>query len=180
MKCLSVRQPFAWAILKGKKRVENRSRPTNHCGPILLHAGRTPPKMEGTLPDGTPVPAAEELPLGAIVGAVVIVDCMPLEIVDAISSGKIKVKHDKDHTILDSPKGEFLFPRDPDFRRRVKAIADDPFTCGPECILLESPIEFEKPIPFSGQVGLFNVDEKKLGLSAGDRKRLEKMLKPFG
>lgn len=179
MKCLSVRQPFAWAILKGKKRVENRSRPTNHHGPILLHAGKTPPRLEGKLSDGTPMPRPSEMPLGAIVGAVVIVDCMPFDSVDAISTGKIKIKHDQTHTILDSPKGLFRFPKDSDFRRRVKAIADDPFTCGPECILLESPIEFEKPIPYSGQVGLFNVDEKKLDLAAADRKRLEKLLKSF-
>lgn len=50
MKCISVRQPFAWAILKGKKRVENRSRLTNHRGPVLLHAGKILQKLKGDLP----------------------------------------------------------------------------------------------------------------------------------
>jgi len=146
----------------------------------LLHAGKTPPKPNGTFPDGSPYPPLEELPLGAIVGAAVIVDCMSLWLVDNITAGDIKVKHDKDHTILESPDEVIVFPRDPDLRRKVRRIADDPFTCGPECILLESPIEFEKPIPYSGQVGLFNVDEKRLALAAADRKRLEKLLKAFG
>lgn len=175
MKCLSVRQPFAWAILKGKKRVENRSRLTKHRGPVLLHAGKIPPKLEGELPDGTPVPRAVDLPLGAIVGAVVIVDCLPFDFVDAVSSGKTKIRLDKTHTILETPDEVLLFPRDSDLRRKVKAIADDPFAAGPECILLDCPIEFEKPIPFSGQVGLFNVDENKLDLSTEDRNRLEKL-----
>lgn len=39
MKCLSVRQPWADAIVHGPKRVENRSWRTDYRGPILIHAG---------------------------------------------------------------------------------------------------------------------------------------------
>lgn len=102
-----------------------------------------------------------------------------MEFVEAVSSGETKIKLDKKHTILETPHDVLLVPRDPDLRRKVKAIADDPFTFGPQCILLDSPIEFEKPIPFSGQVGLFNVDERKLDLATTDRTRLEKLLKEF-
>jgi len=41
MKCISIRQPWAWAILNAGKRVENRvwrSAPA-YRGPILIHAG---------------------------------------------------------------------------------------------------------------------------------------------
>lgn len=39
MKALSIRQPYAWAIVMGFKDVENRSWATNHRGPVLIHAG---------------------------------------------------------------------------------------------------------------------------------------------
>jgi hypothetical protein len=40
MKALSVCQPWAWAIFHGKD-VENRSWSTNHRGPLLIHASKT-------------------------------------------------------------------------------------------------------------------------------------------
>lgn len=39
MKCLTVKQPWAEAIVRGIKDVENRSWPTNHRGLLLIHAG---------------------------------------------------------------------------------------------------------------------------------------------
>lgn len=39
MKALTVKQPWAWAIVSGRKDVENRSRRTNHRGELLIHAG---------------------------------------------------------------------------------------------------------------------------------------------
>lgn len=38
MKALTIRQPWAFAICRLGKRVENRSWSTNHRGPILIHA----------------------------------------------------------------------------------------------------------------------------------------------
>jgi hypothetical protein len=37
---LSVRQPWAWAIVSGYKDVENRSWPTNYRGTLFIHAGQ--------------------------------------------------------------------------------------------------------------------------------------------
>jgi hypothetical protein len=90
---------------------------------------------------------------------------------------KIRIITQKDSTILEFPDRAAIVPRDPDLRKKVKAIADDPFTNGPECILLSLAIEFEKPIPYSGQVGLFNVDEKRLDLASTDRKKIARLLK---
>lgn len=39
MKALTIRQPWAWAIMTGLKPLENRSRPFHHRGPLLIHSG---------------------------------------------------------------------------------------------------------------------------------------------
>jgi hypothetical protein len=39
-KALTVKQPWGWAIIKGLKDVENRSRPTKHRGQLYIHAGK--------------------------------------------------------------------------------------------------------------------------------------------
>ena len=39
MKALTIDAYWAWAIVFGDKRVENRSWPTNYRGPLLIHAG---------------------------------------------------------------------------------------------------------------------------------------------
>lgn len=38
MKALSIRQPWAWLILNAGKDVENRTWPSSHVGPVLIHA----------------------------------------------------------------------------------------------------------------------------------------------
>lgn len=44
MRVLTVRQPWAWAIIQGGKNVENRSRNVagSYRGPVAIHAGLTP------------------------------------------------------------------------------------------------------------------------------------------
>ena len=61
-KALTVRQPWAGAIVRGDKRVENRSWPTNYRGRLLIHAG--------AVGDGEPK--------RAIIGSVNVVDCVRL------------------------------------------------------------------------------------------------------
>lgn len=41
MRTLSVQQPWAYAIVHGTKRVENRAWYTDYRGPLLIHAGKT-------------------------------------------------------------------------------------------------------------------------------------------
>ncbi|MEU0468957.1 ASCH domain-containing protein [Amycolatopsis sp. NPDC006131] len=38
MKAITVRQPWAWAIAKGYKPIENRTWSTDHRGLIAIHA----------------------------------------------------------------------------------------------------------------------------------------------
>ena len=41
MKAISIKQPWAWAIIHAGKNVENRSWPCKYRGPLLIHAGKT-------------------------------------------------------------------------------------------------------------------------------------------
>lgn len=77
MKALSVRQPYAWAIIEGGKDIENRAWHSDFRGPVLIHAGLHwhdvgPEALAQKM--GITVPV--DLPLGGIVGLVEIVDCV--------------------------------------------------------------------------------------------------------
>jgi hypothetical protein len=67
MKALTIRQPWASLIMDGSKDVENRSRPTKYRGILVIHAG---------LADDPTEPADADLPRGAIIGTVRLVDCV--------------------------------------------------------------------------------------------------------
>lgn len=91
MKALSIRQPYAWAIVAGYKPVENRDWPTKFRGRVLIHASK---KEETGDVDGvvrsvavqTGRTDAEVLKeygdhllsggLGAIIGAATVTDCV--------------------------------------------------------------------------------------------------------
>jgi len=45
-RALSIRQPWAWAILNAGKRIENRPRRFNYRGPICLHASLYRPSAD--------------------------------------------------------------------------------------------------------------------------------------
>lgn len=76
MKALSIQQPWAWLIVNGYKRIENRSWRTSFRGPVLIHAGKTVDK-EGiqyvTRECGFTLP---QLDRGGIVGKGIITDCV--------------------------------------------------------------------------------------------------------
>ncbi|HOW47347.1 MAG TPA: ASCH domain-containing protein [Rubrivivax sp.] len=77
---LSIRQPWAWLVANGIKPVENRTWPTRHRGPTLIHAGlvfepqaaaqilRVFPELRDRLP--------QQYELGGIVGIVNVVNCV--------------------------------------------------------------------------------------------------------
>lgn len=79
-KVLTVRQPFAWAILQGIKRVENRTWQTHFRGPLFIHAGKAKAFAALlALPKGWTMPREEDLAYGAILGSVELTDCLPVE-----------------------------------------------------------------------------------------------------
>jgi hypothetical protein len=81
MKALSVRQPWAWAIIYALKDIENRGWPINYRGDILIHAAKTCTKKEYQLSIefcqtmGVVIPELISLRRGQIIGIVTIVDC---------------------------------------------------------------------------------------------------------
>jgi hypothetical protein len=81
LRAITVRQPWAHAILHLGKNIENRSWPTHHRGPLLIHAGtrRLPNPREMLAEYMNRAPSEEslrDLPCGCIVGVVDLVDCV--------------------------------------------------------------------------------------------------------
>ena len=81
MKVLTVRQPWAHAIINLGKDVENRVWRTHYRGPLLIHAAaQRPSNPREMLAEYMRRPPSEEnlrnLPLGAIVGAVELWNCI--------------------------------------------------------------------------------------------------------
>jgi hypothetical protein len=75
---LSIRQPFAGAILHAGKNNENRTWRSSYRGRVILHASRTMNEagVKYLRERGFHVP--EALPMGAYVGEVTITECRPL------------------------------------------------------------------------------------------------------
>lgn len=136
MKCRSVRQPWAWAILHGGKDIENRNWRTHYRGPLAIHAGKQFDMSESDFADYTRGLFGEPWlgmatqfirqydcignePRGAIIGVVDLVDCLP------------------------------------SFRCRSPWKAgDDPDYY---CWQLANPRPLAEPIPYKGALGLFEL-----------------------
>ena len=80
---LSIRQPWAWAIIYAGKDIENRTWPTRYRGPVFIHAAKafdTTPSDARACADewarqaGIKPPAGFDL--GGIIGRAEIIDCV--------------------------------------------------------------------------------------------------------
>ena len=83
MNALTVKQPWAWFIAHGHKRIENRTWPTSYRGPLAIHAGKSADTLTAHTLDALrqldiPVPRPSELTMGAIIGVVELVGCIEL------------------------------------------------------------------------------------------------------
>jgi hypothetical protein len=86
MLAISIRQPFAWLIVRGFKNIENRTRRTNFRGEILVHASGFRPKeivwksFQAAFGTGLfgeiKLPDMDKVDFGGIVGKTEIVDCI--------------------------------------------------------------------------------------------------------
>jgi hypothetical protein len=76
MRALTVRQPWAWAIVSGEKDVENRSWATPHRGRIWIHAAVNPANGTDGKHDTKVMLKAlgDRAVYGAIIGSVDLVD----------------------------------------------------------------------------------------------------------
>ena len=78
MKALTVYQPYAYAIVAGLKQYETRPQRTNIRGRVAVHAAKGKPRFV-TLAVDMALPETMKLHFGAVIGAVEIVDCVPVE-----------------------------------------------------------------------------------------------------
>lgn len=81
---LSIRQPWAWAILDAGKDIENRNWSTKFRGPVCIHASAGMTKREYLEFEGVygldhrwTIPEPNALLKGGIIGIADIVDCVP-------------------------------------------------------------------------------------------------------
>lgn len=127
MRVLSIKQPWAWAILNAGKDIENRDWFTNFRGRIGIHASKGMTRNEyddfyffiREIEDKwlaiSTLPQPEQLHRGAILGTVEIVDCV----------------------------------RD----------SGSPWFVGEYGFVLRNPVILPEPIPYKGQLGLWDCPE---------------------
>jgi hypothetical protein len=86
MKALTIRQPWAWAIVHAGKDIENRNWPTKYRGQIAIHAAKGLTRTEyAEMVDyiqhhykyKKEIPSYEKMIRGAIVGVADLIDCVP-------------------------------------------------------------------------------------------------------
>ena len=85
-KALSIRQPWAWAIINAGKDIENRDWPTKFRGPVCIHAAKAVPPVRYLLDcheatkitgrDNMPPKLGEDFHRGGIIGVAEIVECV--------------------------------------------------------------------------------------------------------
>jgi len=81
-KALSIRQPWAWAIINAGKDIENRTWSTKYRGPVCIHASANKSTAEHDDSAffmhqiGIVAPLFINLPRGGIIGVADIVDCV--------------------------------------------------------------------------------------------------------
>jgi hypothetical protein len=154
MKAITICQPWAWAIIHGPKRYENRTWPASYRGPLLIHAGKSRAWLEGEEPGdwptlygipfdwptlyGIPFPGRGELVFGAIIGLVDLVD-----VVQPAQAG------------------------------------GDPFAEGPWCWRLENPRTVE-PIPWRGSLSFFEVPDELVRQATSRLTAQHGLVKPAG
>jgi len=142
MKAITIHQPWAWLIMAGYKKPENRQQGTGYRGPIAIHAGgRRGAEKHGHLDQidalraaGYPIPDVEDLDFGQVLGTVDLVDCVPFDPNQPALPG-------------------LLGANDP------YGLADDPLATGPVCLILADPKPFDEPIPARGQQGIWEWDD---------------------
>lgn len=138
MRALSLLQPWAQLVVDGEKRIETRSWKTRYRGRLWIHASKRSDPVGRELAQGDIVfreALGREfwkcLPRGAIIGAAMLVDCVPTEQATAEWMAQFGVD--------DAPRQR----RFGDFRPGRFAFA------------LKSPLRLSKPLPYKGALQLW-------------------------
>ena len=156
MKAISLWQPYATLLAGGAKSVETRGWHMSHRGPLLVHAAK---KWDGRLADlcrlnvfATALErcgysSSTALPFGAIVGAVEVVDCVPVERVAFQDRDDLSGLID-----LTPPGGPGLWVGPTE-----RAFGD--YTARRYAILCRNARAFREPVPCKGQQMLWDVPD---------------------
>lgn len=134
MKALTVCQPYASLIARGKKRVENRTWSTSYRGHLYIHAGKSRKWLSSEMDapgENYGIPLAQ-IPFGAIVATAVLADCVHI---DQVGKGMVG--------------------------QRWPWLAEHEHTEGPWCWILANVVPIG-PWPWKGAQGLFDVDGDEL------------------
>jgi hypothetical protein len=147
MKVISLLQPWASLVVSGHKKIETRSWNTKYRGPLLIHASKKSDGFNRQLyyqwREGFRLntPAWEELPFGAIIGQVNLVDTETSENIAANLPKSIYWGVDKELAF-----GDYSFNRYGWY--------------------LSNPVQFPAIIPAKGQLGIWEYDlPEKIGFS---------------
>ena len=171
MKALSVRQPWATLIVCGRKRIETRTRPTRHRGPLLIHAAASTdadvlgrdhplrPLIEAALGRVLPWRRTElyrVLPFGCLIGAVDVEGCVP---VDRLGGREYHPRHPLDELRRPPEFGE----DDPRWLIGWSERALGDYSAGRHAWLLARPRRARRHVPLRGHQGLFKAPKIELG-----------------
>lgn len=131
MNVITVQQPYAWAIVAGHKRVENRTFRTNYRGPLAIHAGLGAEHEEAGLRllRRLRIKRPAELPRGVVVGLV--------DLVDVVRFDRTAAKKKQFDEFFDEHN-----------------IRSDPWATGPWCWILAKPRMLDRPISLTGRQGM--------------------------
>ena len=79
MRCISLRQPWAWATCAGKKTIENRAASTDYRGMLAIHASSNREDLRPVLARYRQFGLSEsDFAYGAVIGTVELADCAAL------------------------------------------------------------------------------------------------------
>lgn len=150
MKCLSLTQPYATLMALGLKRIETRSWRTFYRGPLYIHAAKNFPTWARALCLGEPFRGALEaagifrlsdLPCGSIIATVDLLDCCEIGTDGVATHGYWTLR--KGWVWVWVGGKEFAF---------------GDYTKGRWAWLTTNNRPLPEPIPYRGQLGLFEVE----------------------
>jgi hypothetical protein len=136
MKAISIRQPWAWLIVQGIKPIENRTWFTGYRGPLLIHASKTWDE-QGEKWIWSRIYSRWSLPLRTL----------PHRDDPRIHYGALIGRVDLVDCILK-----------PRISRR-SANFSSPWFTGPYGLIFQNAVEFQVPIPYRGQLDLFEIPD---------------------
>ena len=146
MKALSLLQPWASLVVLGHKKVETRSWNTKYRGELLIHAstGKKPNQRSIHLDFqqhffDLQLPHFKDLPFGAIIGKVNLIDTFPTE----------EVSHNCNFHIGKNT-----------WEMNDQELAFGDYSAGRYCWLLSETVLFDSPIPAKGSLSIWNYTNK--------------------